>query len=221
MPLFIVSGCNNILFYSTHYSVLLTFKINPHMDFFRTYLSSCLGALTALIAFFFLSVLLSFVLIGGLISVAEDKKVIIAENSVLHLKLDAQINEMQQENPLAGLPIPGGDVQKIGLLQLKQAIANAKNDDKIRGIYLEVSQPMAGFSSIEEIRESLRDFQEDGKWVVAYNEVMSEGAYYLSSVADEIYLNPQGEVEFNGLTIDIGFYKKMFDKLEIKPQIFR
>ncbi|MEX2232822.1 MAG: signal peptide peptidase SppA [Cyclobacteriaceae bacterium] len=190
------------------------------MDFLKTYLSSCLGALTALIAFFFLSIVFVSILIGGLMSVSEDK-VILEENSVLHLKLDAQINEMQQENPLAGLPIPGGEVQKIGLLQLKQAIANAKDDDKIRGIYLEVSQPMAGFSSIEEIRESLIDFKENGKWIVAYNEVMSEGAYYLSSVADEIYLNPQGEVEFNGLTINIGFYKKLFDKLEIKPQIFR
>lgn len=188
------------------------------MSFGKAFLSSCLGSLTALILFFFLSIFL----IGGLVSgVSEEKKVKVDNNSVLHLKLDAQITELQQENPLAGLPIPGGDFQKVGLLQLKQAIANAKDDDNIKGIYLEVSHPMTGFSSLEEIRESLIDFREGGKWVIAYNEVMSEGAYYLASAADKIYLNPQGEIEFNGLTVNIGFYKKMFDKLEIKPQIFR
>lgn len=171
-----------------------------------------------MIVFFFLSIFLISAMISAF---SDDKKVVLQENSVLHLNLDAQVTEMQQENPLAGLPIPGGDVRKIGLLQLKQAIAHAKDDDKIRGIYLEVSQPMAGFSSIEEIRESLIDFRESGKWVVAYNETMSEGGYYLSSAADKVYLNPQGEMEFNGLTVSIGFYKKLFDKLEIHPQIFR
>src|SRR5690606_36924744 len=134
------------------------------------------------------------IIVSGL---SEEKEVVIDANAVLHLELDAQVNEMQQENPLAGLPIPGGEVRKIGLLQLKQAIDHAKDDDKIKGIYLEISQPMAGFSSLEEIRQSLIDFRANGKWVIAYDEVMSEGAYYLASAADKIYLNPQGEIEFN------------------------
>lgn len=188
------------------------------MSFGKAFLSSCLGALTALIVFFVLSIFFMAGLVAGL---SDEKEAEIKENSVLHLNLDAQISEMQQENPLAGLPLPGAEIRKIGLLQLKQAIAEAKKDDKIKGIYLEVSQPAAGFSSLEEIRESLFDFRESGKWVIAYNENMTEGAYYLASVADNIYLNPQGEIEFNGLAISIGFYKKLFDKLEIKPQIFR
>jgi protease-4 len=109
----------------------------------------------------------------------------------------------------------------VGLLQLKEALAHAKSDDKIKGIYLEASYPMTGFSTLEEIRESLIDFRKSGKWVVAYNEVMSEGAYYLSSAADQVYLYPEGEIEFNGLTAEIGFFKKLLDKLEIKPQVFR
>ena len=188
------------------------------MSFGKAFLSSCLGALTALIVFVFLSVFLVASLVSGL---SEDKKVVLEHNSVLHLKLDGQITEMQQENPLAGLPIPGVEIQKIGLLQLKQALAHAKEDEKIKGIYLEVSQPMTGFSTLEEIRESLIDFRKSGKWVIAYDETMSEGAYYLSSAADKVFLNPQGEIEFNGLNINIGFYKKLFDKLEIKPQVFR
>lgn len=188
------------------------------MSFGKAFLSSCLGALTAMIVFLFLSIFLIGSLVSGL---SDEKQVVVDENSILHLELDAEINELHQDNPLAGLPVPGGDVRKIGLLQLKQAIAHAKDDDKIEGIYLEVSQPMGGFSSLEEIRQSLADFRKSGKWVVAYNETMSEGAYYLSSVADEVYLNPQGELEFNGLTVTIGFYKKLFDKLAIHPQIFR
>jgi protease-4 len=152
---------------------------------------------------------------------SAEKEVLVKENSVLHLKLDAQITEMQQENPLAGLPVPGGDVQNIGVLQLKEAIAHAKDDDNIKGIYMEVSYPAAGFSSLEEIRQSLIDFRESGKWVIAYSIVMSENAYYLASAADKIYLNPEGDIEFNGLTAEVGFFKKMFDKLEIKPEVFR
>jgi len=188
------------------------------MSFGKAFLSSCLGALTAMIVFFFLSIIFISALVSGL---SEDKKVVVSDKSVLHLELDAQITEMQQENPFAGLPIPGAEGRKVGLLQLKQAIKHAKEDANIEGIYLEVSQPLAGFSSIEEIRESLIDFRESGKWVIAYNETMSEGAYYLSSAANEIYLNPQGEIEFNGLTVTVGFYKKLFDKLEIHPEVFR
>lgn len=188
------------------------------MSFGKAFLSSCLGALTAMIVLFFLSIVLISSLISGM---SEDKKVAVAGNSVLHLELDARINELQQENPLAGLPVPGGEVRKIGLLNLMQAISHAKDDDRIEGIWLDVSQPQTGFSSLEEIRQSLIDFRKSGKWVVAYTETMSEGAYYLSSAADDVYLNPQGEVEFNGLTVTVGFYKRLFDKLQIHPQIFR
>ena len=157
------------------------------MSFGRAFFSSCLGALAAMAVFFFFSILVIGSMVAGL---SEDKEMVIEDNAVLHLELDAQINEMQQENPLAGLPLPGGDVRKIGLLQLKQAIDHARDNDKIRGIFVEVSQPMAGFSSLEEIRQSLLQFRESGKWVFAYSAMMSEGAYYLASAADKVYLYP-------------------------------
>jgi protease IV len=188
------------------------------MSFGKAFFSSCLGALVAMIVFALLVVFF----IGALISSASsEEQVLVADNSVLHLKLDAQIAELQEEDPFSGLPIVGGGVPKIGLLQLKQAISNAKTDDKVKGIYLEVSYPMTGFASLEEIRESLLDFRESGKWVVSYNEVMSEAAYYLASAANDVYLHPEGEIEFNGLTAEVGFFKKLLDKLEIKPQVFR
>lgn len=188
------------------------------MNFFKTFLASCLGSLVSLFALFFIMIMVSVGIVAGLVGSTEEQ-VIVSENSVLQLNLDAQITEQQAENPFAGMF--GSEPPNVGLLQLKQAIKNAKTDPKIKGIFLNVNYPMTGFSTLEEIRESLLDFREEGKWVIAYADAMSEGAYYLASAADKIYLNPEGEVEFNGLAIEVTFFKKLFDKLEIKPEIFR
>ncbi|HTJ48944.1 MAG TPA: signal peptide peptidase SppA [Cyclobacteriaceae bacterium] len=184
------------------------------MSFFKAFWA-------AFLAFFLFVIVFIFLFVVGIASLSSEKETIIDDHSVLHLKLDAQITELQKENPFEGLPVVGNDVQNIGLIQLKQAIEHAKTDPKIEGIYLDISHPMAGFSTLEEIRMALIDFKSSGKWVLAYNTTMTEGAYYLASAADQVYLHPEGEVEFNGLTVEIGFYKKLFDKLEIKPEVFR
>lgn len=184
------------------------------MNFFKTFLASLL----ALTVFSIVSFVLFLVLLGIL---SADEKVTVKNNTVLHLKLDAEITEQQVENPFEGMPFFGNEIPTIGLLQLKEVIRNAAADKNIAGIYLDVNYPMAGFSTIEEIRQSLLDFRASGKWVIAYSEVMSEKAYYLASVADQIYLNPEGELEFNGLTVEISFFKRLFDKLDIKPEVFR
>jgi protease-4 len=184
------------------------------MNFLKAFLTSCLGTLVAFV-----------VLIAGIMlifSMSGGDEIIVHDNSVLRLELDAQIIETEKEDPFAGLPIFGPATPKpIGLAQLRQTIANAKTDAKIKGILLTVSYPLAGYSVIEEIRKAIIDFRSEGKWVVAYSEVMTEPAYYLASAADKVYLNPEGEMEFNGLAIEISFFKRLFDKLEIKPEIFR
>lgn len=182
------------------------------MNFFKTFLASCLGTLITLVVLFVL-------MIGIIIGLGSEEEVVVKDSSVLRINLDAQITEQEIDNPFEGTPF--GSVPSIGLLQLKQTISNAKTDPKIEGIYLDVTYPMAGFSTVEEIRKSLLDFRQEGKWVVAYADVMSEQAYYLASAADKVYLNPEGEIEFNGLAIEMSFFKKMFEKLEVKPEIFR
>src|SRR5690606_32829251 len=162
------------------------------MNFFKTFLASFLALLVFTGVSFVLMIMLLFAL-------GSEEKVVITSNSVLELKLDAQITEQEIDDPFSEI---FGGVQKIGLLKLKETIRHAKTDPKIKGIFLNVSYPMAGFSTIEEIRSSLLDFRESGKWVVAYADVMSEPAYYLATAADKVYLNPQGEVEFNGLTVE-------------------
>ncbi len=184
------------------------------MNFFKTFFAAFLAMVVFVFVGFFFFIIL-------IVSLSPKEEVLVKENSVLHLKLDAQITELQKEDPFAGLPVFGSDIPNIGLMQLKQAIDHAKSDKNIKGIYLDVSYPQTGFSTLEEIRQSLIDFRKSGKWVVAYTEVMSEGAYYLASAADKVYLNPEGEMEFNGMTIEVSFFKRLFDKLEIKPQVFR
>jgi len=183
------------------------------MGFFKNFFASCLGSIAALIIVVFLGgMIFSFVISSG-------NEVAVSDNSVLYLDLAAPIVEQAVDDPVAEM-ITGGQ-QSIGLLQLKEAIAFAKNDAKIRGIYLNTSFLMAGSATIKEIRESLEDFKKDGKWVIAYAPAYTESSYYLSSIADKVYMNPAGQLELNGMAIEVMFYKGMLDKLEIKPQVFR
>lgn len=183
------------------------------MGFLKSFLASCLGSLVALV------VLIGLVLfIFG--SLAGSEEVSIADNSILHLKLEAPISELEVEDPFAEI-FPGIGAQNVGLISLKQSIHHAKTDPKIKGIYLDISSLMAGISSITEVRQAVVDFKTSGKWVVAYSDAYSEAAYYLASAADKVYLNPQGMMELNGLAIEVTFFKKLFDKLEIRPQVFR
>lgn len=189
------------------------------MNFFKTLLASCLGSLAAMIVFF---ILLVFFLVSAISNASEgDKNVVYEDNSVLHLKLNSPISEMEVENPFDGLPLPGVEEASTGLIQLKNTISYAKTDPKISGIYLDVSMFEGGISKAKEIRESLIDFRKSGKWVIAYSEAYSEVSYYLASTADKVFLNPEGDLEFNGLALETMFFKRMFDKLDIKPEIFR
>ncbi len=157
-------------------------------------------------------------LIGSMMSSDDDGKM--QSGAVLKLKLDKEIVERESEKLFSGLNIvPSGS--SIGLLDLKEAIAEAKKDENITGIYLELSTVQSGFASLEEIRTSLLDFKKSGKFIVAYGEAYSEGAYYLASVADKIYLPPTGALEFNGLESEVMFFKGTLEKLDIKVEVFK
>ncbi|MEI7587059.1 signal peptide peptidase SppA [Runella sp.] len=169
----------------------------------------------------FLFSLLGFFLFIGLAAAlgSSEERTTLESNSVLKLNLNSQIQEVSVENPFAELS--GGQGSVIGLLDIKSALANAKLDDHIKGVYLDVQYPMVGWASAEEIRDALIDFKKSKKFVYAYGEVMTEKAYYLASVADKIYLNPAGGMEWNGLSAEYDFYKGTLDKLDVKPLVFR
>ena len=182
----------------------------------RQFFKYVLATITGLVLFGVLSV----VVLVGIVSVAKsasDGKSV-ASNSVLELKLDRPITERERGG---GFNPVGSSGATIGLVSLKEAIHRAKTDDDIKGILLNLSLVQGGMASLEEVRDALLDFKKSGKFIVAYHEVSSEKSYYLSSVANEIYLHPQGTLEFNGLSSETMFYKRLFDKAGIQPYIFR
>ncbi len=183
------------------------------MNFFKAFLASCLGSLVAICLF----ILLTIFFLAGF---SQEAPVKVADNSVLHLRLEAPITELELEDPIADI-FPELADQTYGLLKIKQVIAEAKLDPRIKGIYLNTSMLMTGFASLQEIRSAILDFRESGKWVVSYADFYTEGAYYLASAADKVCMFYEGQVEFNGLATEVTFYKKLFDKLEINAQIFR
>lgn len=184
------------------------------MNFLRNLLASFL----ALVIFTLVSIAFFFIMIAAL---TQEEPVHVAENSVLHLKLDKPISEVEFENPFAEMNMFSMTPATIGLVQVKEAIRKAKDDDNIKGIYLDAPYVMAGMAVSEGIRDALNDFKASGKFVIAFAEFYSEGGYYLASVADQVYMHPNGFLEFNGLSTNVTFFKGLFDKLEIEPQIFR
>ncbi|MTI22174.1 signal peptide peptidase SppA [Fulvivirga sp. RKSG066] len=182
------------------------------------FLKNILSTLVALIIFSVVSILIFVAVIGSL---ADEPPVEVKSNSVLHLKLDKPISEVEFDNQLESLEFLPSAPSTIGLVQLKEAIVQAKTDEKIKGIYLDAPYVMAGMAVLQELREALVDFKSSGKFIVAYGEFYTEPSYYLVSVADQVFLHPEGDLEFNGLGANVTFFKGMFEKLDIEPQIFR
>jgi protease-4 len=185
--------------------------MSPNM---KNFLTSCAGTMVGMIVLFLLFI------VWAVSAINSEKLVQVEDGSVLFIKLDKQISELELEEPLADI-FPGTENESIGLVELRDVINHAKTNDKVKGIYLNAPQIGAAFSTLDEIRKAIEDFRASGKWVVAYSDAYTEGGYYVSTAADKVFMNPTGTVELNGLAIQISFFKKLFDKLEIKPQVFR
>lgn len=183
------------------------------------FLKYVLATFVGIIVFFFLSI---FILIGIGSAFSSSEKVAVKENSVLKLDLNQPIQEVGVDNPFSDLGGPfSGNENVVGLKDIKDALKEAKNDANIKGVYIETGSPQTGWATLEEIRNQILDFKKSGKFVATYSESFSEKGYYLASAADKIYLNPAGGMEWNGLSTEYSFLKGTFDKLEIKPLVFR
>ncbi|GAA4449798.1 signal peptide peptidase SppA [Nibrella saemangeumensis] len=186
----------------------------------RQFLKYVLATIVGLLLFTFIGFMLLFG-VASVITAASDKQVSVSEKSVLKLDLDNPIREIGEDNPFAELLPFTSDGDVTGLIELRRALANAKADPNIKGVYLKTESPQAGWASLEEVRNALIDFKQSKKFVYAYGENMSEKGYYIASVADNIYLNPIGGLEWNGLEGEYMFFKGTLDKLGVKPLIFR
>lgn len=157
-------------------------------------------------------------LVGMIASDSASTKV--KDNSVFVIRLDGTVNERAESGSPLDAFLNMGDMSAMGLDDLKSCIKKAKNNDNIKGIYLEGG--VASFDSpatAQQLRDALKDFKKSGKWIVAYADQYLQGAYYVASVADKIYLNAEGAIDFKGLGGKSEYYKGLFDKLGIKYQV--
>ena len=188
-------------------------------SFFKNVLSTIVGVV--------LSVVVVVLLFIGIISIAistldSDKETKVKANSILKITLSRPIVERASDNPFENLSITNMDPEtEIEFKSILDNIEKAKTDDRIKGIYLNVPWVNAGLSQTEEIRNKLLDFKKSGKFIISYAEYYSQMGYYLSSVADELYLNPEGIFELKGFSAQIMFYKGLLEKLDIEAQVIR
>ncbi len=188
-------------------------------SFFKYVLATITGIIISSIILFFIVI----GIIGAMVSsVGTKSETITPSNAVLMINLDHTITEKTEPNPFEGLDVPGYSVNRsIGLNDILSRIKAAKEDANIKGIYLNVAGVNAGFPTAKAIREAIVDFKESGKFVLAFSDVMSQKGYYMNSVADEIYLNPQGSLDFRGLATSVMFFKEAMEKLGIDMQILK
>jgi protease IV len=190
------------------------------MRFLRIFFASTLGAFLGLL-FFFVFGFLSLIGLAALSASSGEQLVAIDDSSILKLDLNRPLVTFNDESPDVVAKYLNDEIEKVGLVQIKKALANAKKDPKIKGIYLQATAPMAGYATLQEVRQALLDFKTSGKPILAYGDYYLEKGYYLASVADQIVLAPTGGIDFNGLSAEVTFFKGALQKLDIEPLIFR
>jgi protease IV len=179
-------------------------------SFFKMFFASFLALVIFCVIAFFL-------FIAVIAALASKQKETIASKSVLTIDLGRHFSERENKNPLG---VVTGEGNVPGLYDLVRMIHHAKTDSKISGIFLLANENDNGFASSEEIRRALADFKTGGKFILAHGDMMTQKAYYIASVADKIYLNPSGALDWKGFSVELLFFKNTLDRLKIQPQIF-
>lgn len=188
-------------------------------QFFKFMFASMAGFILSMIVIFFI---LMGIISGMMLSLKDEGSVSISDNSVLEIKFENPIKERTSNNPLENLNFTGLHTDRTpGLDEILKSISKAKADSRISGILLDLKSVRAGMATTEEIRNALLDFKKSEKFIYAYSESYTQGAYYLASVADRIYLYPEGDIDFRGLHANLMFFKGALEKLEIQPEIIR
>ena len=183
-------------------------------DFIKFTFASVLGVVLAGIIF----TILGIVTMVGMVA-SSDTETMVEENSIFVLDLEGTLSERVQDNPFQAMM--GEEYQAYGLDDILASIQKAKNNENIKGIYLQTAFLETSFASLEEIRHALQDFKESGKFVVAYADQYTQEMYYLASVADKVIVNPQGSISWHGLASQPIFFKDLLKKVGIEMQIFK
>ncbi|MCB9246092.1 MAG: signal peptide peptidase SppA [Flavobacteriales bacterium] len=180
---------------------------------------------------FVLATMVGFILLLGILflvgasavsNLGKDKEVSIKEKSVLHLKLDYELNDRTSDNPFERFAALANETSApVGLYDLITYIGKAKEDEKISGLFLDLTLINAGYAKTLELRKALADFKESGKFIYAYAENYTNKTYFLASVADKVYMNPKGNFLFNGMLSQVTFVTEMLDKIGVEMQVVK
>ena len=185
--------------------------------FWRIVLGTMVGFFFSCFVVSFLSFIFMIVMIASLSQDTTPVK----ENSILKLTLQNEIVERSIPSPFDNLDLGDSYNTYTGLNDILSCIKTAATDDKIKGIYLNVSNIQARPATVKEIRDALIKFKESGKFIYAYSDIYSQNAYYLASVADTVALNMKGNLDFRGVAFQVMFYKGLLDKLNVEMQVIR
>ncbi len=186
-------------------------------SFFKTLLASTLGVI---IGSTILSIISFIVFIGVIASAGSKPKYNLQDQTILSLNLNGMLKDREISNPFLFLSGSKANAPVV-LDDILDAIKKAKENDKIKGIYIKAEYFGTGFANLEPIRKALIDFKSSGKFVVAYGDSYHQGTYYLASVADKVIINPQGMLDLSGLGATIQFSKGLYEKLGINFQVFK
>lgn len=182
-------------------------------DFFKNVLATMVGLVLTFVA----GGLFMFISIVGM-AVSQSQTTPVADNSVLVLKLSGALTERVGDDIVGSLL--GNRVPQQGVANMTEAIRKAKESEKVKGIYIEAGAFVPdSYASLAAIRRELEDFRKAGKWIIAYGDTYTQGAYYLASVADKVYLNPQGQIDWHGLGAQPVFVKDLLAKFNVRMQV--
>jgi protease-4 len=183
----------------------------------KDFLKNVLATVVGIFLFMAVTGLFMVMSIIGMVASGEQTKSV-KDNSVLVMNLSGILAERGESNPLS--EFMGNSNQSLGLDDMLAAIKKAKSNDKIKGIYIEAGAfSPDSYASLQALRRALSDFRKSGKWIVAYADTYTQGSYYLASVADHVWLNPQGQVDWHGLAAQKMYFKGLMEKFGVKMQV--
>lgn len=177
-------------------------------DFFKNVAATIVG----LFAFGLIMTILGFICIIGMIA-SSNSKPTLKDNAVMVLKLQGQIEDRSEDNWLGELT--GEQFNNLGMNKILSSIRKAKDEEKVKGIYLETGILESDYATLQEIRNTLADFKKSGKWIIAYGDALSQGGYYLASVANKVYVNPEGNVDWHGIASQPQYIKDVAAKFGV------
>ena len=190
-------------------------------QFFKFMFASALGTILASIVVIFIMITMIVGVAMGLQEETEGKAKI-SEHSVLRISWKTDIKDKSSDNPFEGFDFATMEPNKqVGLNDILKNIEKATHDDNIDGIFLDMETLPAGAATMEEIRNKLESFKKSGKFIYSYANNYDQKAYYLATVSDKIFLNPQGFILFKGLHVQMMFFKGLLDKLDVETQVIR